>query len=64
MMTTVISDMETAYTDAAGRAPSDSVELNAGLIGGETLPGGVYKWARLSFDADNNPDTVWIMQIA
>ena len=49
------------------------MELNAGLIGGETLPGEVYKWSTvvtvpmgqtLSFDADNNPDTVWIMQIA
>src|SRR3989339_673281 len=35
VMTTAISNMETAYTDAAGRAP-DSTELGAGNIGGLT----------------------------
>src|SRR3989344_6599332 len=43
VMTTAISNMETAYTDAAGRAP-DSTELGAGNIGGLTLAPGVYKW--------------------
>jgi hypothetical protein len=38
-MTTAIGDMETAYTDAAGRAISDNANLNvkAGLIAGETF---------------------------
>ena len=50
------------------------MELNAGLIGGETLLGGGVQVVHgrdgatvgqtLSFDADNNPNTVWIMQIA
>ena len=57
MMTTVISDMETAYTDAAGRAPSDSVELNAGLISGETLPGGGVQVVH-GRDGANGPDTL------
>ena len=45
-MTTAISDMETAYTDAAGRAISDSANLNvkAGRIAGETFKEGVYNW--------------------
>ena len=43
-MTTAISDMETAFTDAAGRAP-DFVELYAGDISGKTLSRGVYKWS-------------------
>ena len=42
-LTTAVSDMETAYTDAAGRAASVT-ELGAGNIGGMTLAPGVYKW--------------------
>ena len=42
-LTTAISDMELAFTDAAGRAP-DFTEVGAGNIGGLTLPPGVYKW--------------------
>ena len=73
MLTTAISDMETAYTDAAGRTPSDTVEFSAGLIGNTTLTGGVHKWStvvtvpvgqKLYFDAAGDPDTVWIMQIS
>ena len=42
-LTTAVSDMETAFTDAAGRAPG-TTELGAGNIGGKTLTAGVYKW--------------------
>lgn len=42
-LTTSISDMETAYTDAAGRAPNYT-ELYTGDISGKTLTAGVYKW--------------------
>ncbi len=42
-LTTAISDMETAYNDAAGRAP-DFIELYSGDISGQTLVPGVYKW--------------------
>ena len=35
--------METAFTDAAGRAP-DVIGLGAGDIGGMTLTPGVYQW--------------------
>lgn len=42
-MTTAVSDMEIAFTDAAGRAPTVT-ELGAGNIGGMTLARGVYKW--------------------
>jgi hypothetical protein len=43
ILTTAISDMETAYTDAAGRTP-DYIELHTGDISGQTLQTGVYKW--------------------
>ena len=42
-MTTAISDVETAYTDAAGRA-ADHLNINAGLISGTTFLAGVYEW--------------------
>jgi hypothetical protein len=45
MMTTAISDMETAYTDAAGRTLPDETELGAGDITSLTLAPGLYKWS-------------------
>ena len=44
-MIQAISDMETAYTDAAGR-PVDAAnkDIKAGLISGTTFTAGVYKW--------------------
>ncbi|MBU3113481.1 ice-binding family protein [Clostridium lacusfryxellense] len=42
-LTTAVSNMETAYTDAAGRAPGYT-ELYTGDISGQTLTSGVYKW--------------------
>jgi hypothetical protein len=48
-LTTAVSDMETAYTDAAGRLNADPAKIGfkTGLIGGETLTAGVY-----TFDTD------------
>jgi len=43
-MTTAISDMETAYTDAAGRTLPDHTELYSGDLTGKTLTPGLYKW--------------------
>ncbi|MDZ4197301.1 MAG: ice-binding family protein, partial [Candidatus Izemoplasmatales bacterium] len=42
-LTTAVSDMEAAYTDAAGRA-ANYTELYAGDISGKTLYAGVYKY--------------------
>ena len=42
-LTTAIGDMQTAYTDAAGRTTPDFTELGAGQIGGLTLVPGLYK---------------------
>lgn len=66
-LTTAISDMETAFTDAAGRA-SDFTELYSGDISGKTLVPGVYKWGTgvlISSDVtlDGGPDAIWIFQI-
>jgi hypothetical protein len=67
-LTTAISDMELAFTDAAGRA-ADVSELGAGDIGGMTLTPGVYAWGTgLLIPADvtlaGKADAVWIFQIA
>jgi predicted acyltransferase (DUF342 family) len=67
-MTKAVSDMEVAYTDAAGRAP-DMTELHAGNIGGKTLPAGIYKWSTdVWIDNDltlkGGANDVWIFQIS
>ncbi|MDO8705191.1 MAG: ice-binding family protein [Sulfuricaulis sp.] len=69
VMTTAVSDMETAYTDAAGRTLPDFTELGAGEIGGLTLVPGLYKWGTgVSILSDvtlsGGPNDVWIFQIA
>jgi hypothetical protein len=70
-MTTAISDMETAYTDAAGRATPDGTELYAGNLSGQTFAPGLYKWSTgVSIDAatavtlSGGADDVWIFQIS
>jgi hypothetical protein len=68
-MTTAIGDMQTAYTDAAGRSIPDFTELGAGEIGGLTLVPGLYKWGTdvlISTDVtlSGGPNDVWIFQIA
>jgi len=42
-LTTAVSDMQTAYTNAAGRT-ADYNELYSGDLSGKTLNAGVYKW--------------------
>jgi Ice-binding-like len=68
ILTTAVLDMQTAYTDAAGRAP-DHTELGAGNIGGMTLAPGVYKWGTgvlipTDVTLSGGPNDVWIFQIA
>lgn len=67
-LTTSISNMETAYTDAAGRAPNYT-ELYTGDISGQTLNAGVYKWGSgvlINSDVylNGGPDDVFIFQVA
>jgi hypothetical protein len=67
-LTTAVTDMGTAFTDAAGRAP-DVTELGAGNIGGMTLVPGVYKWGTgLLIPTDvhltGSATDVWIFDVA
>jgi hypothetical protein len=69
-MTTAISDMETAYTDAAGRTNPDQTELGAGDITSMTLAPGLYKWgtgviiSAAGVTLSGGANDVWIFQIA
>jgi hypothetical protein len=66
LMTTAVSDLETAYTDAAGRS-LDAIALAAD-IGGSTLAPGLYTTATgllisTSVTLSGNANDVWIFQI-
>lgn len=68
-LTTAVGNMETAYTDAAGRSLPDYTELGTGDIGGMTLAPGLYKWSTsvsipASVTLAGGPNDVWIFQIA
>ena len=68
-LTTAISDMETAFTDAAGRVLPDFTELGAGNIDGLTLSPGLYKWGTgvqipIGVTLTGGANAVWICQIA
>lgn len=70
-LTTAVLNMQTAYTDAAGRSLPDATELYSGNLSGRTLAPGLYKWSTgVSIDAATNltlqgsATDVWIFQIA
>ncbi len=68
-LTTAVNNMVTAYTDAAGRPSPDFTELGAGIIGGQTLTPGLYKWSTaVTIPTDvtisGGANDVWIFQIA
>jgi hypothetical protein len=68
-LTTAVGDMQTAFTDAAGRTLPDFTELGAGNIGGKTLAPGLYKWGTsLNIPTDvtisGGPSDIWIFQVA
>ena len=69
MLTTAVSNMEAAYTDAAGRINPDFLNLGGGNIGGKTLTPGLYKWTTaLVIPTDiiiaGGPNDVFIFQIS
>ena len=68
-LTLAVGDMQTAYTDAAGRSNPDFVNLGAGDIGGQTLTPGLYKWTSTviipkDITISGGPNDVWIFQVA
>jgi hypothetical protein len=68
-LTTAVSDMQTAYADAAGRKNPNSLNLGAGNIGGLTMIPGLYKWtSAVTIPTDitlSGSDTsIWIFQVS
>jgi len=69
-LTTAIGDMETAYTNAAGRVSPNFSELYTGDLTGKTLTRGLYKWTTgVTVSAggvtiSGSATDVWIFQIA
>lgn len=69
-LTTAISDMEIAFTDAAGRTNPTATELGAGNISGLTIVPGLYKWGTgvlitgAGVTLSGGANDVWIFQIA
>ncbi len=68
-LTTAILDMQTAYTDAAGRLLPDTTDLGAGSINGITFTPGLHKWGtgvNISggITISGGANDVWIFQVA
>ena len=64
---TAVSNMEAAYSDAAGRTTPNFLELGTGNIGGKTLAPGLYKWTSAvtipsSVTLSGGANDVWIFQ--
>jgi len=69
MLTTAVSNMEAAYTDAAGRINPDFLNLGAGSIGSMTLTPGLYTWtSTLNIPTDvtltGGANDIFIFQVA
>lgn len=67
---TAVSNMEAAYTDAAGRTNPDSLNLAGGNLNGQTFAAGLHKWASavtitssITLDGGGDSNAVWIFQI-
>jgi hypothetical protein len=68
-LTIAVLNMQAAYTDAAGRSNPDVLNLGAGVIGGQTLTPGLYKWTSTlliprDIELNGGEDDVWIFQVA
>ncbi|MFA6008087.1 MAG: ice-binding family protein [Candidatus Shapirobacteria bacterium] len=68
-LTTAVGDMQTAYTDAAGRVTPDFTNLGAGNVTGLTLEPGLYNWgtdliATSGVTISGAADDVWIFQVS
>ena len=68
-LTTAVSNMQTAYNDAAGRSNPNFLNLGAGNIGGKTLTAGLYKFTTdlvipTNVTISGSSTDVWIFQVA
>jgi hypothetical protein len=65
---TAVSDMQAAYTDAAGRSVSRIINTGGGNLGGLSLTPGLYQWTTgvtipTGLTLNGGPSDVYIMQV-
>ncbi len=70
LLTAAVGDMQTAYTDAAGRPAGVGPFLNvgAGTVANQTLVAGIYTWGSnvtipTNLTLNGGPNDVWIFQV-
>eukprot|EP00979_Chaetoceros_neogracilis_P014930 scaffold5070_cov604-Chaetoceros_neogracile.AAC.1 len=68
ILTTAVQDMQTAYNDAANRPNPNFLNYSFGLLNGQLLRPGLYRWVsdvsvtnKITFNG--SPTDVWILQI-
>ncbi|KAL8276396.1 hypothetical protein RQP46_011194 [Phenoliferia psychrophenolica] len=69
VLTTAVSDMETAFTDAAGRSENATLNFGGGSIAGATFAPGLYTWgSNLNVNGDctlsGSVNDTWIFQVS
>jgi hypothetical protein len=69
MLTVAVLNMQTAYTDAAGRSNPKFLNFGAGNLGGKTLQPGLYKFTSnviipANVTISGRSTDVWIFQVA
>ncbi|KAK4698228.1 hypothetical protein P7C70_g8054, partial [Phenoliferia sp. Uapishka_3] len=69
VLTTAVSDMQTAFTDAASRSNPDYLNLGGGTVSGYTFAPGLYNWGSdVQITADcyvnGTANDTWIFQIS
>ena len=69
LLTAAIGHMESAYTNAAGRATPDGTNMYSGNLGGQTIAPGLYKWTTdvtipTNVTLSGGANDYWIFQIA
>jgi len=68
ILTTAVGDMETAYTDAAGRPPPNTLNLGGGALNGQVISAGLYTWTTPvsvggTVTINGGSGDIWIFQI-
>ncbi len=71
LLTTAVGDMQTAYTNLAGRIPTSAATTNVGggILTGLTLTPGVYRWGSAvtiptDLTLNGSATDIWIFQVS
>lgn len=69
LLNNAVTDSGTAYTQGSLLVPPIATELHEGILGGQTLVGGIYKWSTVlsitsSITLTGDASDVWVFQVA